>query len=205
MEKPSKQEVFEFINKLKIKKTEDLNNKYLVNECSICGCYKSLKEMETRKMIPTNRCRECANRISRESRCKRSDLAKLLDKRGRSRIVWAKKRLKITSQINFINALGIDIKGYEEYIKSKFLYGMSYETRHRWDIDHIVPLAEANNEEELIALLHYTNTQPMWKKHNMEKNCNSDYRIKINEDHLYMEFCICYPVSVNELYKRILT
>ena len=39
-----------------------------------------------------------------------------------------------------------------------------------WDIDHIVPLKYENPTlEEIIERLHYTNTQPLWKRDNIVK------------------------------------
>jgi hypothetical protein len=37
-----------------------------------------------------------------------------------------------------------------------------------WDIDHIIPLASATTEEELIRLNHYTNLQPLCSKINRD-------------------------------------
>lgn len=46
---------------------------------------------------------------------------------------------------------------------------MSWDNMEKWDIDHIIPLASAKDEKELIALGHYKNLQPLWSKENFEK------------------------------------
>jgi len=40
------------------------------------------------------------------------------------------------------------------------------EPNKTWDIDHIIPIATATNEEELLKLNHYTNLQPLCSYHN---------------------------------------
>lgn len=35
------------------------------------------------------------------------------------------------------------------------------ELNYGWDIDHIIPLASAEKEEDIIRLNHYTNLQPL--------------------------------------------
>lgn len=46
---------------------------------------------------------------------------------------------------------------------------MSWENRHLWHIDHIVPLATAKTEQDVIALNHVSNLRPMWSKENLSK------------------------------------
>lgn len=67
--------------------------------------------------------------------------------------------------------LGIDFKSYTKYLENLFQEGMSWDnwTSSGWHIDHIIPLCSANNEQELLVLLHYSNTRPLWAKDNLSK------------------------------------
>lgn len=55
------------------------------------------------------------------------------------------------------------------HIERQFAKGMTWANRGEWHIDHIQPLAIASNEEELVALNHFTNIRPLWAKENLLK------------------------------------
>jgi hypothetical protein len=65
--------------------------------------------------------------------------------------------------------IGIGFNEFKLYMESKFVDGMNWENRSEWHIDHIVPLSTAKSEQELIALSHYTNLQPLWAMDNLKK------------------------------------
>jgi len=66
--------------------------------------------------------------------------------------------------------LGCSIEEFTIYIQSKFIKGMTLENYGEWHLDHIVPLATAKTEEDVIKLNHYTNFQPLWAKDNLSKS-----------------------------------
>jgi len=66
--------------------------------------------------------------------------------------------------------LGCTIEYFKEYISLKFTKGMSIDNHGKWHLDHIIPLATAKTEEEIIRLNHYTNFQPLWAKDNLSKS-----------------------------------
>ncbi len=77
----------------------------------------------------------------------------------------------IQSGNEFFKIIGIDIKGFREYIQGKFDEGMSWDNHgiDSWHIDHIIPLSSAKTIEDVDRLSHHTNLQPLWKEENETK------------------------------------
>lgn len=79
-----------------------------------------------------------------------------------------KKKTKTT------NILGCSLEYFRKYIESKFETWMNWdnygkyngEFNYGWDIDHIIPISSAKNEEDIIKLSHYTNLQPLCSRVN---------------------------------------
>lgn len=72
--------------------------------------------------------------------------------------------------------LGCSYEFLMGYIESKFQPGMSWENRSEWHIDHIIPLASAKTEEDVIRLNHYKNLRPLWAEDNLRKSDKMDYQ-----------------------------
>ena len=67
--------------------------------------------------------------------------------------------------------LGCTIEEFRLYIEKRFTDGMTFENHglKGWHLDHIIPIASATTEEEIIKLNHYTNFQPLWAEDNLRK------------------------------------
>lgn len=68
--------------------------------------------------------------------------------------------------------LGCSFSFFKSYIESRFKDGMTWENYGEWHFDHIIPLATANTEKDVMELNRYTNFQPLWKSENMLKRDN---------------------------------
>jgi hypothetical protein len=100
---------------------------------------------------------------------------------------------KISLNLRTLINLSLTKKGYSKNTKSYDILGISYdevlsyfeglfenwmtwdnygkyngEYNYGWDIDHIIPLCSAKNEDEIIKLNHFTNLQPLCSKINRE-------------------------------------
>ena len=87
----------------------------------------------------------------------------------RNRIVIAFRRNGYKKNTKTADVLGCSFEDLKKHLESQFTEGMTWDNQADWHIDHRLPLASANTEEELIALAHHRNLQPMWEKDNLIK------------------------------------
>jgi hypothetical protein len=92
-----------------------------------------------------------------------------LKDRVRARMSCALRERKIRKNSPTEAMLGCDWDFLMKYIESQFGRGMNWGNKHKWHVDHIIPLASASSEEDLLKLCRYTNLQPLWSKENLEK------------------------------------
>lgn len=82
------------------------------------------------------------------------------------------KNLGSTKSKSTLQIIGCTLEEFKIHIESLFQEGMSWENKSLWDIDHVVPLAFAENENEIILLNHYSNLRPLWRRENILKSDN---------------------------------
>ena len=87
----------------------------------------------------------------------------------RSRTSQAFKRNGYSKNTKTQQMLGVSWDVCKAHIENQFTKGMNWDNYGEWHIDHIIPLASANTEKELIKLCHYSNLQPLWAEDNMNK------------------------------------
>jgi len=65
--------------------------------------------------------------------------------------------------------IGCSWAALKVHLEQRFTAGMSWENRGAWHVDHVIPLASAVTDTDVLRLCHYTNLQPLWKLDNQRK------------------------------------
>jgi len=89
----------------------------------------------------------------------------------RNRVCDAFKYKNLIKSKKTKNLLGCSWEELKTHMETQFKPGMTWDNHKKdgWHIDHIVPLGNAKNEEEMERLCHYTNLQPLWWYENLSK------------------------------------
>ena len=90
---------------------------------------------------------------------------------------FKKKGLRKSKKLENIVKCDIDFLIEHLYKTFKSNYGYEWNGVEPVHIDHIIPLATANTEEEVIALCHYTNLQLLKAQDNLSKNKSLDWTL----------------------------
>ncbi len=136
------------------------------------------------KSMSTEEGRERRRAIARKTarkRLKNGKTVEYLNKRYRNDSVYAIK-CRLRARINqalqgrsksasTAELTGCTWKELIHHIEKQFTNGMSWENRHLWHVDHILPCAsfDLSKPEEQRKCFHYTNLQPLWAKENLSK------------------------------------
>ena len=80
--------------------------------------------------------------------------------------------------------LGCDLDFFISYLLETYKknYGVDYDNKEKVHIDHIIPLATAETEEDVIKLCHYTNLQLLKAKDNLKKGAKKEKMQKIESE-----------------------
>jgi hypothetical protein len=71
--------------------------------------------------------------------------------------------------------LGCTWEEFHLHIERQFQKGMTWKNRNLWHIDHIIPLATATCEDDIIRLNHFTNLRPLWAEENQRKSARLEH------------------------------
>lgn len=119
------------------------------------------KSTNKNKMNASRRCYEI-NRLKSDPLYKSTYIV-------RSCIHNALKRMGYKKNSKTSIILGCTYLEFKDHLESKFESWMSWdnyglyngELNYGWDVDHIIPVSSAINEDDVIALNHHTNLQPL--------------------------------------------
>lgn len=91
----------------------------------------------------------------------------------RSRMYKFCKSVSLDKDFKTLDSIGLSKGEFKSYIESLFTEGMTWDNYGygdgKWNIDHIKPLRLAKAVDEVYALNHYTNLQPLWSLDNFSK------------------------------------
>jgi hypothetical protein len=65
--------------------------------------------------------------------------------------------------------LGCSFDEFKVHIENQFAEGMSWDNHGEWHYDHVTPISWGQTEQEIIALNHFSNFQPLWEEDNLKK------------------------------------
>lgn len=85
------------------------------------------------------------------------------------------KRKNLNKKNHTTDILGCDFEELKNHLYKTFFdnYGYEYNSQETVHIDHIIPLATANTEEEVIKLCHYKNLQLLKASDNLKKSAKT--------------------------------
>jgi len=86
------------------------------------------------------------------------------------------RKSKLSATKTIPKYLGASLPEIKSHLESLFSEGMNWENwgNNGWQLDHIIPISFAKTTEEILALCHYTNLQPLWAKDNLIKSNKID-------------------------------
>lgn len=68
-----------------------------------------------------------------------------------------------------IKLLGCSIEYFKQYIQSLWIEDMSWKNYGQWHLDHIIPIASIQDDEQCKIVCHYKNIRPLWASDNLSK------------------------------------
>lgn len=137
-----------------------------------CGCLRREVAAETqrRKALPPEvRAANLANsRVMSRAKRKSDPLARMQARLSRLHRHALRQVGAIKTSPTF-EQLGYTAEQFVVHIERQFGPGMGWHNMDRWQLDHVIPVSEATNEADVVALNQLPNLRPMWSAENNRK------------------------------------
>lgn len=159
-----KEEIKNYKHNYYQKHKESLNEKHKDNYIKYNYYYKDYYQNNKEKIKEYNR-KRMENPIIR------------LKKQVRNMLYESFKRKNKNKKEHSEKILGCDLDFFVNYLLDTYKnnYGIEWNKVEKVHIDHIIPLATAKTEEDVIKLCHYTNLQLLKAKDNLHKGSNDEW------------------------------
>jgi hypothetical protein len=103
-----------------------------------------------------------------------------------NRINEALKRINVTKIYRTLRYLDMSIPEFKNYLEKQFYPNsktgeiMTWENRHKWHIDHIIPCSsyDLKNLDAQKKCFHYSNQRPLWAEDNLKKGDKLNYEME---------------------------
>lgn len=173
----NKEKILEYTKKWREKNKERLNDYYLIYRKNNIEKYRITKKLYAEKNKEKlneyhktwyNNNKDRQSNIRKERR--KNDELYVIKCRVSTLIRMKIKQNGYTKQSRTYEILGCSFEDFKLHIERQFAKGMSWDNRDKWHIDHIIPMATAKTEEDVIRLNHYTNLRPLWAEENLSKS-----------------------------------
>lgn len=153
-----------------------------------------IKKLENQKMWrDANKTQQLKYRQSNKNKRNKQEL----ERKQKDPLYRLKHNIRSLIYVSFIsngykkksktqNLLGCSMEQFKLHLEQQFEPWMNWDNRglyngelnYGWDIDHIIPLASATCEEDVLHLNHYTNLQPLCSKVNRDIKKHKIFNIK---------------------------
>lgn len=134
--------------------------------CTKCKKIKSLNEFRKRKNGLRSECKECESEyVKMQGKIYREKNKDALIKKQKGEEIYGCSVNKLIEHL---------IKTYENNYNEKW----NWKYLKNVHVDHVIPLASANTEEDVKKLCHYTNLQLLKAKDNLDKKDSLEWELK---------------------------
>lgn len=176
----NRQSIMDYQRQWKAENPEHVKRKqreyYDANACAIRDRASAWKKSNPDRRLENNRrwAKENPEKSAESSRKNKARRMKVpisaFIERVRGLIAASIRNRGYTKRAKSHEILCCDWDFFKIHIERQFLNGMSWEKMgNEIHIDHIVPLATATTEAEVLALNHFTNLRPLWAAENLSK------------------------------------